>query len=127
MSWYFKNSVLTFIACLGIARICNVMVLFKHNLKFATNVWGLPGFVMSWYEWRSWELSWFFSLGIARICNVMVLIRLYQYTEDHCLGIARICNVMVLISKTPLFVFHSLGIARICNVMVPKLTPPQAF
>ena len=59
-------------------------------------VWGLPGFVMSWYETALVVTGPITGLGIARICNVMVL-REKRFIKDHIsLGIARICNVMVL-------------------------------
>ena len=50
MSWYVGViEKLNTPECLGIARICNVMVRkFKCGADFQS-VWGLPGFVMSWY------------------------------------------------------------------------------
>jgi len=58
---------------LGIARICNVMV---QKIKCVEGmfccVWGLPGFVMSWYLKKDLLIMTLSCLGIARICNVMV-------------------------------------------------------
>ena len=48
------------------------MVLFGTVVDTVTKVWGLPGFVMSWYSLMNFEVQILLSLGIARICNVMV-------------------------------------------------------
>ena len=96
MSWYLRNR--------------NIFHLFL--------VWGLPGFVMSWYQRWLIEMQEQLGLGIARICNVMVHPTVSLVTCFICLGIARICNVMVPTLPQVSLLPNCLGIARICNVMV---------